>query len=128
MTEFLAGSNSMNFPQAPQLFAGEMPIHTDRAPVTNGLSFAQYEVIALDASGNIIKFNPAGSAPANVAAGILCNAVDSTVVTGQSSAYYTGGCFNHAALVWPAGATHDTFAERKAAFAGLKTIGIAKVI
>lgn len=128
MSEFLAGSGNLNFPQAPQLFAGEMPIHTDRAAVADGLEFAQYEVIALSAAGAIIKFNPAGVAPATVAAGIICNSVDTTTVTGQQSAYYTGGCFNHAALVWPAGTTHDTFAERKAAFNGLKTIGIAKIL
>ena len=126
--DYLAGNGSMSFPQATQLFAGEMPIHTDRALVTDGLSFAQYEVIALAADGKIIKFNPAGVAPANVAAGIITSAVDTTVVTGKQSGYYTGGCFNHEALVWPAGTTHDTFAERKAAFAGLKTIGIAKVL
>ena len=86
MTEFLAGSNSMNIPQATQLFAGEMPIHTDRAPVTDGLSFAQYEVIALNASGNIIKFNPAGSAPANVAAGIVVGKLGTAVVTREELA------------------------------------------
>lgn len=127
MTEFLAGSGSLTFPQAPQLFAGEMPIVTDRANVADSLSFAQYEVIAINTTTNtIIKYDPAGVAPANVAAGILCNSVDTTTVTGQDSAYYTGGCFNHSALVWPAAV--DTFEERKAVFAGLKTIGIAKTI
>lgn len=126
--DYLAGNGSMSFPQPVQLFAGEMPIHTDRALVTDGLNFAQYEVIAIAADGKIIKFNPAGAAPANVAAGIITSAVNTTTVTGQQVGYYTGGCFNHEALVWPAGTSHDTFAERKAAFAGLKTIGIAKVL
>lgn len=114
MSQFLAKSAKMNFPQGVQLFAGSREISTNRAPVADGLVFEQYEVIALAADGSIIKFDPAGVAPATEAQGVIVNSVDTTEVTGQESAYYTGADFNVEALVWPAALT--TLAERKAVF------------
>lgn len=114
MTDFLAKSATMTFPTAVTLFAGSREIATNRAPVADGLSFDQYEVIALAADGSIIKFDPAGAAPANVAQGVILNSVDTTETTGQESGYYTAGDFNHEALVWPAALT--TLAARKAVF------------
>ncbi|UYM64304.1 hypothetical protein N5938_16000 [Pseudomonas aeruginosa] len=60
MTEFLAGSGRMNFPQTPQLFAGSLEVTTNRRPVKDGLKFAQYEVIAI-VGDEIVKFDPAGT-------------------------------------------------------------------
>lgn len=116
MSEFLAKSAGMEFPQPVQLFAGSREIATNRAPVANGLVFAQYEVISI-VGGEIVKFNPAASNGSEVAQGIIVNAVDTsgTGVTGQQSAYYTAGDFNHAALVWPVAVA--TLAQRKEVFA-----------
>lgn len=127
MTEFLAGSNRMNFPQPPQLFAGSKEVTTNRRQVGDGLKFAQYEVIAIVAD-KIVKFNPAGSDGSEVAAGIIANAVDTTGtgVTGQWSGFYTGGDYNHAALVWPA--TLTTLAQRRAVFSTTATIAISSVL
>ncbi|EML1096271.1 head decoration protein [Pseudomonas aeruginosa] len=127
MTEFLAGSGRMNFPQAPQLFAGSLEVTTNRRPVKDGLKFAQYEVIAI-VGDEIVKFDPAGTDGSEKAAGILLDSVDTsaTGTTGQDSAFYTGGDFNHAVLIWPA--TVTTLAQRRAVFATTATIAISSVL
>ncbi|SFD52329.1 Bacteriophage lambda head decoration protein D [Pseudomonas citronellolis] len=128
MTEFLAGSNRMNFPQPPQLFAGSLEVTTNRRQVADNLKFQQYEVIAIVAD-KIVKFDPEGDDGSEVAAGIIANSVDTTTATGvagQWSGFYTGGDFNHAALVWPAALT--TLAQRRAVFATTATIAISSVL
>ncbi|WP_412543928.1 hypothetical protein [Pseudomonas aeruginosa] len=49
-----------------------------------------------------------------------------TGTTGQDSAFYTGGDFNHAVLIWPA--TVTTLAQRRAVFATTATIAISSVL
>lgn len=124
-----AGNDSMSFPQAIQLFAGEAPITTNRAAGGTAVTLAQYTVIAIVAD-KIVAYNPAGSDGSEVAAGILCTALNTDAgaggVAGSWAPYYTGGDFNHAALVWPAAT--DTLAERRAAFASTGTIKISTVL
>lgn len=127
MSEFLAKSASKDMNPAVQLFAGSREISTNRGPIADELTFEQYEVISI-VDGEIVKFDPAGTDGSEVAHGIILNAVDTTTATGttgQSTAYYTGGDFNHEALVWPAAIT--TLADRKAAFART-SIAISSVL
>lgn len=112
--DLASGQTSLGSWEPEQLFAGEAPIVTDWANVTTdgSTSFAKFEVIALDASGNIIKHNPAGAAPATVAAGVLAQPIAVSQTT--KVPYFSSGFFNHAALVWHASLT--TLAARKLAF------------
>ncbi len=114
------------------LLAGEAPLTTNRATVANGQNLAQFQVVAMNAAGELVAWNPAATATvtdgdgtpggtlqipvtASRAIGIMAQAVNagSGALPGL---YYTGGHFNHEALVWPGGTT--TLAARRAAFAG----------
>lgn len=124
-----AGNDAMSFPQAIQLFAGEAPVTTNRAEGGTNVTLAAYTVIAI-VGDKIVAYAPAASDGSEVAAGILCTPLNTNAgsggVAGSWAPYYTGGDFNHAALVWPAAT--DTFAERRAAFAQTGTIKISKVL
>lgn len=107
----LAQNSALDISAPIDLLAGSRELHTNRAVVATGVTVLQYQIISLNAAGEVILFDPAGSAPANLAIGIAC--VPATA--GQGLPYYTGGDFNHAKLVWPAATT--TLALRKAVFA-----------
>lgn len=124
-TTTLAGNAGMAFPQPVQLFAGDLDVTTNRRQVADGITLAKYEVIAV-VGDKIVKYNPAATDGSQNAAGIMPNAVDTTAVTGQWSAFYTGGDFNHAALVWPS--SLDTLAKRRAVFATTSKIAISSVL
>ncbi len=101
--------------QSPfDLFAGEAQIITEEAVVDTG-GLAKYTVVArLTTGGKIVAYDPAASSTgAEKAIGILTQRVDATSAD-VNVAIYTGGFFNHEALVWPAAV--DTLAERQAAF------------
>lgn len=124
----LATNDSTTLAAPAQLFAGEAPITTNRAEGGTEVNLAQYTVIAI-VDSKIVAYNPAGVDGSQVAAGILADALNTTAATGKPGSwapYYTGGDFNHAALVWP-GAT-STFAARRAVFAATSTIKISKVL
>lgn len=128
----LAESGTLGTFTPEQLFAGECEIVTDHALVADEKNLAKYTVVAKNAAGQLVAWNPgqadiavAGGAvdqttkaPETFAVGILAQPMDTTDATGTSEAtncpFFVGGYFNHAALVWPAAA--DTFAERVAAF------------
>ena len=124
----LAGNDSISIPAVPQIFAGSAEIVTNRAQGGTNVKLDALSVIAL-VGDKIVQYNPAGSDGSEVAAGILAAPLDTTAATavaGSWAPYYTGGDFNHAALVWPA--VTDTLAERRAAFASTDTIKISTVI
>lgn len=124
-----AGNDSTTFPQPVKLFAGEAPITTNRAEGGTNVNLAIYTVIAI-VGDKIVQYNPAGSDGSQFAAGILATPLNTNAgaggVAGSWAPYYTGGDFNHDALVWPAAT--DTFAERRAAFSPTGTIKISKLI
>lgn len=121
----LAGYDSLTINAPTQLFAGDAPVTTNRAQGGTSVQLAKYTVIAIVAD-KIVAWDPAGSGAVTVAAGILCHDLDTVANAGSWAAYYTGGDFNHAALVWPA--SQDTLAERRAAFAQTATIKISTVL
>lgn len=113
------------------LFAGDAPVITDNAEVASGQDLEQFQVVAMNASGQLVALDPdadyiadadtvAGggvSLPlyASRAIGIMCQACDATGGA-KEAAFYRAGDFNHAALVWPV--SLSTLAARRAAFAG----------
>lgn len=111
MPNDLASSNAVGTLTSVNLFAGSDEVLSGDMVIGSGLTFAKYEVLARNAAGEAIKFNPAGSAPDNVAYGI---AAQPTTVAGNVPVYL-GGCFNHEALVWPASGM-GTYALRQGAF------------
>ncbi|WOK01451.1 decorator protein [Pseudomonas phage UF_RH7] len=126
-----AGSQSQAFGAAVEIFSGDSDVVTTDGPVANDAVLPQYSVIALNATGQIVALNPAGAdatASEAVAIGITCYAADASASgaqRGKRIAYYSGGSFNPAALVWPAAI--DTLAERTKAFAGTN-INIREVL
>ena len=124
----LAGNDSTVIAAPAQIFAGSAEVTTNRAQGGTNVKLAALTVIAL-VGDKIVQYNPVGSDGSEVAAGILAAPLDTTAATGVAGSwapYYTGGDFNHAALVWPA--VTDTLAERRAAFASTGTIKISTVI
>lgn len=109
-----SGPNTQTF--APyQLLAGDTPpVATVDMTVTTGLSFVQGEVVA-QLAGKIVKYNPAAETSAAQAIGVMNYAVN-TSGGERKAAIYVGGCFNVAALTYPAGVT--TIEAKQAAFAG----------
>lgn len=123
----LASSSTLDLAAAPQLFAGSAPITTNRAEAAETL--AQYQIISI-VGDQIVAWDPTASDGSEVAMGILANATDLAnppgSVSGQWAAYYTGGDFNHEALVWPVAI--NTLAERRAAFSSVSTIKISACV
>jgi hypothetical protein len=109
LPNYLAGNGDLGSWEPTQLFAGEADIVTDGGVVA--VAFAKYQVIAKDATGKLIPFDPTTpDVPAATAIGIANEAG----VVGSYAPYYIGGVFNHEALVWPAAV--DTLLERQAVF------------
>jgi hypothetical protein len=91
-----------------QLYAGDAPIKTN-----NGVAAAaiqKYQLIAVLADASVTPF-VAGTHNVGQAA-----IAAQPIASGKSGPYFSAGCFNHAVIVWPAGATFDSFAKRKGAF------------
>lgn len=95
------------------LFAGEAPVVTDQGVFT--ADTAQFTVLGrVTATQELVAWDPAAADGSEKAVAIAAQPVD--VSEQAEGPIYTGGYFNHAALIWPAAI--DTLAERKAAFDG----------
>lgn len=102
-------------PLAPeQLLAGDGPLITANAPAAADLT--KYQLGALTASG-VVAF-VAGTHTAAEAVLVM-----QPVLTGGNCQYAHTGIFNDAIVTWPAGASLDTFAERRAFFNGSFRVG-----
>jgi len=111
----LAASEIVSFSNTP-LFAGDAEVVTEECVVDTGVH-AKYTVMGrITATGKVVQLTPGASDGSQIACGVLTQAVDATAADVRAG-LYTGGFFNHEALVWPAGTTHDTLIERQAAFA-----------
>lgn len=105
----LAGNGDLGSFNPTYLFAGDQEVLTDGGEVA--VAFAKYQVIAKNAAGKLVPFDPTtADAPEATAIGIANEA--GTV--GKFTPYYYGGGFNHEALVWPAAT--DTLLKRQAVF------------
>ena len=111
----LADSEIVSFSYDP-LFAGDAEVVTEECIVDTG-NLAKYTVLGrITATGKVVQLTPGASDGSQIACGILTQAVNATAADVRA-AMYTAGFFNHNALVWPVGTTHDTLIERQAAFA-----------
>lgn len=99
------------------LLAGDEPPKSDASVAL--AAFDKYEVAALTATG-VAKFVPGTHTAAQLVI------VAQPVASGAQCPYFNAGKFNHAALVWPAGTTLDTYAERLAFCTG--TVKVGKII
>ncbi len=130
--ELLAAGVTVEDPFVPfDLFAGDAHVTTDNAEVASGQDLDQFQVVAMNTSGQLVAWDPeadyiadddtvAGggvSLPlyASKAIGIMCQACDATSGAKKAS-FYKSGDFNHSKLVWPLAVS--TLAARRAAFAG----------
>jgi len=93
-----------------QLFAGDSPVVSDAAPALAAI--AKYQVCALTATG----ITPFVVGTHTAAQGVI--AAQAASGASVQTPFFKAGYFNHAVLGWPAGATLDTYAERKAFFIG----------
>lgn len=109
LPNYLAGNGDLGSWEPTQLFAGEADIVTDGGEVA--VAFARYQVIAKNAAGKLVPYDP--TTPANPEATAIGIANEAGVV-GTYAPYYIGGVFNHEALVWPAAV--NTLLKRQAVF------------
>lgn len=104
------------------LFAGDSKTVTDQGRF--GANCAQFQVLGrVTATDLFVPHDPAASDGSQVAVAIAAQPV---VIANQVvGPIYTGGFFNHAALVW--NTATDTLDERKAAFDG-QPISVGKLL
>lgn len=117
--DYLAGSGTLGTWTPTQLFAGEADIVTDSGIAAADI--AMYQVIAKNAAGKFVPHAPSATDGTQTAIGIALQPTKN----GNGVQYYTGGCFNHAALGWDS--TLDTFEKRQAVF-DRTNIQISKII
>lgn len=107
---YLAGNGDLGSWEPTNLFAGEAPIITDGFQTLSAVQM--YEVVAKNAAGEIqvLTYPPVDGQLNTQAFAITAQPgnVDDFIPV------YTGGAFNHAALIWPAGC--DTLEKRQALF------------
>jgi hypothetical protein len=108
MTQDLAEGGIEHGPMTiGQLFAGDAPITTNHSVCATDVD--KYEVVLITAAG--LDNDLTG-----ITDGAKCVIAAQPALTGQDCPYYSGGHFNHAALVWPVAL--DTLAKRQEFFAG----------
>jgi hypothetical protein len=91
-----------------QIFAGDYDVRTNSGVAAAAIQ--KYQLIAVLADSTITPF--VGGTHTVEQAAVAAQ----PIASGKSGPYFTSGCFNHAMIVWPAGATFDSFAKRKGAF------------
>jgi hypothetical protein len=106
-----------------QLWAGEMDI-VNSTGLAGAADIAQFTVSVKLKTGVVLSLTDAIAADATARPNCVTAQPIKAATVGP---LYTGGCFNHAALIWPTGAAYDTLAERQGAFAGTP-INVEKVL
>lgn len=107
----LAGAEIVGSRPGPfQLWIGGAPVVTDAAIAA--VPFQKYELAALMPDNTLARFVPG----THEAKQMVITA--QPVAAGMSTPYWNAGRFNHEAVIWPAGAAFDTYAERKAFLTG----------
>ena len=119
--DIAAGQSVLGTFVPTQLFAGEAPIITNDYVIDAGVTVVKHGVYALNATGEVIEYDPAGSAPATTPR--LIASQDGAALDRIS--FFEGGMFNHEALVWPVSLT--TFDARRAVFGSTGTIKIGQL-
>jgi Bacteriophage lambda head decoration protein D len=104
------------------LYAGESDIVTDQGQVADGLAIQQFQVLMRDGATNRYIVFAVGAG--NKAVAIAAQPLAATTPGGWLPVF-TGGVFNHEALLWPGGLT--TLEARKAVFDG-SNIGVRQLL
>jgi hypothetical protein len=103
------GVTNVDLPIVSTLLAGSADVNT--AQGTAGGAIGKLAVIGrVTSSGALVVVDTAASNGSQIAIGIAVHAAAS----GKPVQYYNSGCFNSAALTWPAAL--DTLVKRQAAF------------
>lgn len=109
--------NTTEDPFVPfELFAGEKEVVTNRGTVALSQTLKQFQVVAFDASGNLVAHAPAATDGTQIVVGVMAQAITTTASATGDAPYYVSGFFNHEALAWDASLT--TLAARRAAVVG----------
>lgn len=104
----LASGGTVFGPYVPeQIFAGEAPKVSGNAVAITAVD--KYQVLVLTATGLSEDFT-------GITTGDKCVIAAQSAAAGDNCPYFSAGHFNHAMLIWPA--AQDTFAKRRAFFAG----------
>lgn len=115
------GLTATTIPEPFELYAGESDIVTDQGQA-GGVAIVQFRVLGrITATGRLVAHNPAAVDGSQNAVAIAAQ----PLAVNEMGPIFTGGMFNHEALVWDAAT--DTLAERKAAFDG-SNIGVRKLL
>jgi hypothetical protein len=128
LSERLAGNADLGTHVPFNLFAGEAKIITESFDV--GADLDEFQVFGLNAAGLAVPHNPVVAdpedpvLPESVAVGITCFAV--LAASQPKVSGYTGGFFNHEALVWHASLT--TLIQRRSAFLPGSSIKIGRIL
>ena len=107
----LAGNGTKGSFTPHNLFAGEKEIVTNHGTVALDQDLAQFEVVALNADGEICKLDTAATDGTEIARFVMAQPCKTTATETADAPYYVSAFFNHEALVWPA--TVTTLAARK---------------
>lgn len=86
------------------LFAQDGGVQTKPFLFAANVELPANSIVALNASNQMVEWNPGGSGSVTIPVGITCEAVDTTGATAMHPVY-VGGYFNTDALNWPAGVT-----------------------
>lgn len=124
-TDDIAGYRTQEGQRPLQLWAGDAKIITDVFQKANaGDTFAKYEVVSINDSGSVIKFDPnaAAGTSAAIPRGFIAQPVDEATVWTQ---VFIGGYPNHEALIWPP--QLDTFEKRRYSFLDNGALFIGKL-
>lgn len=113
-SDWKAGADPEGSWSPTQLFTSEDDIKTAPVVVLTGQDLAFGTIVALDAAGKAVPWNPAGADSTAQPVGIIATPINTIDPAGDRHAeIYEGGCFNPDLLIWPADL--DTYLERNAA-------------
>lgn len=131
--DWIAGAAAEGSYSPTQLFTAEDEIKTGAALVKTNQDLAVLTIVARDATGDLVPWDPTATAavvggatsqtepaPEAYPVGVLAADMDTTASgynADTSAPYYISGCFNPELLVWPTGYDSGsiTHAEQQAA-------------
>jgi hypothetical protein len=128
--DWIAGASAEGSYSPTQLFTAEDEIKTSAALYKTNQDIAVLTILAKDATGDLVVWDPAAVAdvvggaldqtepgPAAIPVGVAAADMDTTVTGYNADAwgpYYVSACFNPDLLVWPAANAADSYEEKMA--------------
>lgn len=130
--DWIAGMTDEASFSPTQLFTAEDEIKTSAALYKTGQNIAVLTILAKDATGDLVPWDPAATAdvvggatdqtepgPAAIPVGVAAADMNTSNTGGGYNAdtygpYYVSACFNPDLLVWPAANASDSYEEKMA--------------